>query len=83
MNQLKHTIDGKPQTDRNFDNSILSMMKDGLQNKLSSILTPDEFDQVTVDFISDNNGNITGQSIHGPNEILAKIESVLGKGKRI
>lgn len=83
MNQLKHTINGKPQTGKNLGDSILAMMKNGLQNKLSSILNPDEFDKITVDFISDSNGNITGQSIQGPDEILTKIESVLGKTKRI
>jgi len=82
MRQLKHTLNGKPLTDENITNSLLAGMKKALQNKLSSILTPGEFDKITVDFISDSAGNLA-QSIHGPNEILAKIESVLGKTKRI
>lgn len=82
MSKLKHTLNGKPMTDENITNSILAGMKNALQNKLSSILTPDEFEKVTVDFISDSKGNLA-QSIQAPDEILTKIESVLGKTKRI
>jgi len=81
MITIKLTMNGKEITPEAISQSILNGIATSIQNKLSPVLSHDEFQKVSINFTSDEAGQLLFE-ISAPSDITDKIESVLGKTRR-